>query len=261
VASVYHKDSTYKLIRNGFMVYVFGKTDLQHKFHHIVIGIYSHEQEQDFDHLYENLIKYSSKIDLEFDPDYIMQDACQASYNSANSYFNATILMCYFHVMQNIKKKMSSFNNKLQDQIKLEIHNIHMSKTKVKCYELMNEMLQKYKDTHKEFVTYLTNQWFKGDFKRWKIHESPPGYAATNSSIEGYNNKIKRIFTKRRRLSVYAFVLKLVKIIQTECTNRKVFHLNAQPSKKWIEKAGKIKNKNSFKRLINMNIQMVKESK
>jgi DNA-binding transcriptional regulator YiaG len=246
---VYHIDSTYKLIRNGFMVYVFGKTDMQHKFHPIALGVYSHEQKEDFEHFYESLIKAASKIDIDFDPDFIIQDACQASYNAATEFFTSKILMCYFHVMQNIKKRIVSFNNKLQEKIKLDLHNIHMSKTKELSINRMNEMLQKFKVTNKDFARYLKAQWFTGVFKHWQIFDTPPGYAATNSPIEGYNNKIKKIYTKRRRLSVYAFVVKLIEVIKSESKDRKAFELNSKPSKACIEKSRKIKNKKLFKRV------------
>jgi hypothetical protein len=44
-------------------------------------------------------------------------------------------------------------------------------------------------------------------------------------------------------LSVYAFVIKMVEIIQNESLNRKPFLLNPVPSKEYKEKAAKIKNK------------------
>ena len=62
----------------------------------------------DFVRFYHGLVQLADKMDLEFDPDYIMQDAWAASYNAANKILNATILMCYFHVMYNIKKKINT---------------------------------------------------------------------------------------------------------------------------------------------------------
>ena len=42
---------------------------------------------------------------IEFDPDYIMQDSWDASCKGARrSGLKSTILMCYFHVIYNIKK-------------------------------------------------------------------------------------------------------------------------------------------------------------
>ncbi|CAF0781332.1 unnamed protein product [Brachionus calyciflorus] len=71
----YHIDGTYKLVKNGFPLIVLTRTDSQHKVHPIAFCLTSHEQEIDF---YEGLRTLSSDLDIEFDPDYIVQDA---SYN------------------------------------------------------------------------------------------------------------------------------------------------------------------------------------
>ena len=53
--------------------------------------------------IYFMLIKLATQLDINFEPEYIMQDACSASYASARKYFpNAVVLMCFFHVMQNV---------------------------------------------------------------------------------------------------------------------------------------------------------------
>ena len=65
---------------------------------------YEDESEYDFDHLYFGLKELACVLGLHFDPEYIMQDAALASANSANKYFpNTLFLMCYFHVMQNVR--------------------------------------------------------------------------------------------------------------------------------------------------------------
>ena len=47
---------------------------------------------------------------IEFDPEFIMQDACGASFNAARAVgLNGTILMCYFYVVKNIKKNWYGF--------------------------------------------------------------------------------------------------------------------------------------------------------
>jgi hypothetical protein len=49
------------------------------------------------------LLNLAYLIGLDFEPEYIMQDSAEASYNAARTIFpNAIILMCFFHVMQNV---------------------------------------------------------------------------------------------------------------------------------------------------------------
>ena len=69
--------------------------------------ITSYETEYDFDLFYQALIDLAKLLGLDFKPDYIMQDACTASYLSAIKLFPFVIvLMCYFHVMQNVNDKL-----------------------------------------------------------------------------------------------------------------------------------------------------------
>ena len=65
--------------------------------------ITSFETVYDFSLFYSSLISLAKILKLDLDPEYIMQDAFDASYNAAKKYFpNAIILMCFFHVKQNV---------------------------------------------------------------------------------------------------------------------------------------------------------------
>ena len=90
----YHIDGTYKLIRNQFPLLVFGRTEKQNKFHLIAFCITSHEKEEDFVHFYNGLIRLADELDIEFDPAYFVQDACEASFNATKYLFpESEILM------------------------------------------------------------------------------------------------------------------------------------------------------------------------
>ena len=50
------------------------------------------------------------KMDLEYDLEYLMQDACPASRKAVLKFFpNVNILMCYFHVKKKCKRKYKIF--------------------------------------------------------------------------------------------------------------------------------------------------------
>ena len=56
--------------------------------------------------MYVLILELANKLNIEFDPSYIMQVACLASYNGLkNVNLDATALMCYFYVVSNIKKR------------------------------------------------------------------------------------------------------------------------------------------------------------
>ena len=100
---VFHIDGTHGVVKNRFPLDVFAVTDMHGQLHPIAFMLTSYETEYDFDQFYSGLIDLAEMLNLSFDPTYIMQDATAASYNSAKKYFpNAIILMCFFHVMQNV---------------------------------------------------------------------------------------------------------------------------------------------------------------
>ena len=102
---VNHIDGTYKITRNGFPLVVYGVTDIQGHFHPICFFVSSHENESDYKCFYDGLIKLADLLDLEYNPEFIMQDAWRASFNADKFFFpDFEILMCYFHVVDNIRK-------------------------------------------------------------------------------------------------------------------------------------------------------------
>ncbi|CAF0909747.1 unnamed protein product [Brachionus calyciflorus] len=75
--ALFHIDGTYKITKEGYPLLVFGRSYLKRKIYPIVIGITSSE-EQD------------------------AQSACSAA---AREFFpNLTVLMCWFHLKQAVKK-------------------------------------------------------------------------------------------------------------------------------------------------------------
>ncbi|CAF0872227.1 unnamed protein product, partial [Brachionus calyciflorus] len=66
---------------------VFARTDAEHKIHPVAFCLSSHEQATDFSEFYTGLINLADDLCVEFDPEYIVQDACDASYNAAVKLF------------------------------------------------------------------------------------------------------------------------------------------------------------------------------
>ena len=98
-----HIDGTYRITIYGFPLIVYGVSDQAGRFHPAAYMLSSHEQEQDFEYFYDSLSDLAHLLNVEFDPDFIMQDAQQSSYNIAHAMFPEVIfLMCYFHVKKNV---------------------------------------------------------------------------------------------------------------------------------------------------------------
>ena len=134
---VCHIDCTYKLIKNGFPVLIFGITDRAGQFHPIAYHITSHEEEADFICFYEGLKNIAKRLNIKCSPQFIMQDAWSASYNAARKCFPTTeVLMCFYHVMDNVKKHFNLLNDKsdeFKESVLYSIREIHLSKTETEC--------------------------------------------------------------------------------------------------------------------------------
>jgi hypothetical protein len=102
-SEIFHLDATYKIIKYGFPLIVFGVTDIRRQFHLIAFMITSHETQIDFAHFLKHLADLCERLDICLNPKYLVQDADQAMSNAVKSIFNdCTIIMCYFHVKSNV---------------------------------------------------------------------------------------------------------------------------------------------------------------
>lgn len=102
---VFHFDCTYKIVKYGFPVIVFGCTDIRRKLYPICYFVTSHEQECDYNVFWGSLIEIMSliKIDLVNTIEYICIDAERASANSINKMLiNTKIIMCWYHLKANV---------------------------------------------------------------------------------------------------------------------------------------------------------------
>ena len=103
---VFHIDLTYKIIKQSYPLLVFGCYDISGQFHPIALMFLSHWELDDFEHFFKSLLNILEILNITFKPLFIMQDADKACYNAIKSILqNTTVLMCYFHVLQNVRKK------------------------------------------------------------------------------------------------------------------------------------------------------------
>ena len=128
---IHHIDGTYRITTHGFPLIVYGISDQVGRFHPVSFMLTSHETQVDFDEFYKGLINLANFFNIEYDPEYIMQDACDASLNAIKNYFpNIFSLMFFFHLKKNIKDNLVKNNllpKEKRDELKLDMTNIHMS--------------------------------------------------------------------------------------------------------------------------------------
>jgi hypothetical protein len=179
----------YKICERNYPVLVFGLSDKAGQFFPICCAIMSHETTEDFKKFYETLGLLCQELEVPVNVKYIMQDGCAASKNAAYSYFgeNIQILMCYFHVIKNVKERLKSNekkDDKFIDTIIKDIRYLHFTTNKFEYAIYEKKFFNKWISIGlASFKEYFNDQWCK-KFHNWKIYNSPHGFASTNNPVE-----------------------------------------------------------------------------
>ena len=148
----------------------------------------------------------------------IMADAAPVISSAAKVVFpSIPRLICYFHVTENVTKKLAgvrALDNNLACQILGDIKSIHLWAVDEQSFMLLAGLLQRkyteevefHNDTIKErvraFMLYFNKQWVLNKDARYWYTGSNPQHHTTNNSVEGHNNSLKRDITGRKRLSI-----------------------------------------------------------
>jgi len=173
-------------------------------------------------------------------PNYIIQDASYAEANAALSVFGSavTILMCWFHLVFNVKKheSLAKVRQELRDMVLTDLTRLHY------CLEYEYEPFKsiifdkwKSKPELEDFVKYVIPQWFEGTFSNWQIWKSPPGFANTNNPMESFNKIIKALFTNYEEQPLIAFIKIIIEhLIPFYSIHTREFLFYRVPNKKTI---------------------------
>ncbi|DAZ97051.1 TPA: LOW QUALITY PROTEIN: hypothetical protein N0F65_012920 [Lagenidium giganteum] len=118
---------------------------------------------------------------------------------------HAQFLMCYFHVLQNVKKRIGTCPTASAAVHKC-IYKMHFARSfgdlqSIYAGAVMEWMCH---PSLESFIPYFHSQWMASDMWRWQAYHTPPGMAVTNNPIESFNRIIKDSVTLRVRLSLGA---------------------------------------------------------
>ena len=213
--------------------------------HLIAFMITSNETNEDFSFFLSGLVSVCKELDLEFDPQWTMQDAqlsCKQAVEDVCE--NTIVLMCYYHVMSNIKKYKLSNKSLVSDkdfeEIQKDIQQLHLSLNEKEYENGKKSFITKWSKRSSHIYNYIDQQWFNGEFTNWQVYHNPPGFANTNSNIESVNNDFKRFFTNRKRLSMKGAIEIIGKCIIYNSENLKVFETKPKLSRRLLTTANSI---------------------
>ena len=124
----FHIDCTYKIVKYCYPLIIFGFTDIQRKFFPIAYMFTSRERELDFNHFFSSLLSVFNMFSINIQPTYIVIDASYALANSIKTMFpKAIILMCWFHLKQNVRKHKSLIDSERYLETIQDINLLHNS--------------------------------------------------------------------------------------------------------------------------------------
>lgn len=103
----------------------------------------------------------ANSLDINFEPEFIVQDAWLASYNAAKEVFpTVNILMCYFHVVLNCKKNKLDIPLDLQKlMFKKYIQRLHMTTSSDHFKKYYKQFVRALYDDCPDFIKYFFNSW------------------------------------------------------------------------------------------------------
>ena len=150
--------------------------------------------------------------------DAVMGDAEDAQLNaveSVASFGHPKILMCFFHVLYNVRKMTRHFDGSTRKIVMRGIMQMHLSKNLHSFEETKRKVLEEWNGTEgvRDFAKYFNEQWLQGRYWRWQIFHTPFGYATTNNPCETFNAKIKK-FTQRSRFHMRKLLQRLMALLR-----------------------------------------------
>lgn len=162
-SNILHADATYKLVWQGFPVLILGCSDKKRSFHPIVIGVSSHEKQADFEFFMKSIkTAVKTHFDETYAPGVLVADAAAAIGNAFSNVFpkSELIVMCFAHVMANLKKRKLCDNSNWP-QIKVDVNHLPLAPTKTIFQKAQKCFITKYEPIEPDFCNYMQSEWLE----------------------------------------------------------------------------------------------------
>jgi len=193
-----------------------GTTDFNREYHPYGIMITQHENEEDYEFMFNTLKQLAIKIhDVEFNPTILLADTAGAiTKGFANVFELSHRVYCWSHVKRAIDGKLNSVTDKsIRNNIICDIINFQhyvTTETFTKVARLMvNNWKEKYSKNEQveTFIKYFIQQWLNPKRMGWFDHyvQHVP---CQDNALESTNRYVKDS-NIRRRLSINDFLTQL----------------------------------------------------
>jgi transposase-like protein len=158
----------------------------------------SAETAEDFKFIFEAASDaFTAFTGQEYRPSVLEADGAHAITNACDAVFpNTTRIMCWFHVSQNVDKKLSTIRSKkIQDAIREDIHQLQLAKSESEFIKASGLWLKKWEGNQEanSFVSYFREEYINNN-SGW-FEGLALGYPSTNNCLEATNNVVKKEWT------------------------------------------------------------------
>ncbi|KAE9075029.1 hypothetical protein PF001_g28754 [Phytophthora fragariae] len=216
----FHADATFKFSDIGYSVVTCGFTDKARAYQVGAFFVVSRRTAHEYTECFRSfaaLVRDLRGISLQVDT--VMGNAEDAQYLGLEAvavFAGATKLMCYFHVLYNVRKTIQHLPIKTRMLVLASIVDMHFT-VDSDDYEACRQcVLLKWRSTPllSSFSAYFESQWLTGRYWRWQAYHTPGGYASTNIPCENLNGALK-LFMQRRRHHMRRLLVRICDFIES----------------------------------------------
>ncbi|KAJ0391579.1 hypothetical protein P43SY_011792 [Pythium insidiosum] len=182
----------FKLYSARFPAIIIGISDARRQFHPVAFFIMSSTQQSVLEVVFRKPFDLYRMVTGKLAViNYTMADADIAQRNALGAVIRQdreqpappVHLMCFFHVMQNVRKYLHSVPPGLHSLALQHVYKIHCARSEVELDRRIHETVQDWKAQPSlcDFERRFSQQWLVGRFTRWQCFVTPAGCAKTNN--------------------------------------------------------------------------------
>jgi len=196
--TIFHVDSTHSMVINGYNVFAFGYLDRCGQF--VLLAYFCTPQERAID--VRCCTSFMKRMCLDacsapFAPQFMMADACKAQFNACLSLLpDTTVLMCWFHVTQNVWKQARKNRVSTEDTrvVFADLYDMHYA-TEAEFPVVRARVLERWDrfpllSPVRRLTDHVKNFWVNSTrVSRWQAFYTPSGCAASNNPFGTISSK------------------------------------------------------------------------
>ncbi|EGZ13959.1 hypothetical protein PHYSODRAFT_421690, partial [Phytophthora sojae] len=194
---LFHADATFKLSDIGYPVITCGFTDQARRYQVGAFFVVSRRAEHEYTECFRAFVELVRSLrGISIRCDFTMSDAEDSQFlalQNVPTFQHATKLMCFFHVLYNVRKRTQHLPLDDRKKLMIAIMDMHFSRSLTEYEYCRDVSLAEWKETTHltEFAEYFDQQWLKGRYWRWQVFHTPEGYATTTNPCENLNGGLK----------------------------------------------------------------------